>query len=313
MHERIAIGQLLDEPARRELQVDHLVGRLVESEAEQQREVVASSPLTSPSRDRGRHRAASLLRASAATGSFSKMPAARADDLGDAAVRRLLLVRQAATPQHPRRRWPSTSAVASAPAATCRCRRGPSTVIRCGSFPRSRRGPRQSRTTAAPGRDRRAASARSVGWPAPHGSPTSQAAHGLALALRSIGSSSSNANACRAADRSPRRRRAAGGRGRLQPGGGVHDVAGRERLPGRRVERDHGLAAADGGADLEVELRVAFVQLARSPRARRARPARRARRRRSRARGAPNTAITASPMYFSTTPPYRSIRSRSSW
>jgi putative nucleotidyltransferase with HDIG domain len=52
-----------------------------------------------------------------------------------------------------------------------------------------------------------------------------------------------------------------GGRGRLQPGGCVHDVARRERLPGRRVERDDGFSRGDGRADLEAELGTDPVQL----------------------------------------------------
>ena len=48
--------------------------------------------------------------------------------------------------------------------------------------------------------------------------------------------------------------------GRLQPRRGVDDVTGRERFPGRGIERDDGLASVHGGASSEAES-VRAVQL----------------------------------------------------
>ena len=101
-------------------------------------------------------------------------------------------------------------------------------------------------------------------------------------------------------------------RGTLQARGRVHDVPGHDPLAflGAGAEGDHGLARVDADPHLQRERRVFLVQLldrledAAAPRAP---PARRSS---SCVTGAPNAAITASPMNFSTVPPYRSISSR---
>ena len=100
--------------------------------------------------------------------------------------------------------------------------------------------------------------------------------------------------------------------GLLEARGDVDGVAGDEPLPRGRVARDD-LAGVDAGAVLErdaearVELGVQRPRARPASRRRRAPPARR----RPRAGcGRPNTAITASPMNFSTVPPWRSSSSR---
>ena len=93
----------------------------------------------------------------------------------------------------------------------------------------------------------------------------------------------------------------AGGGGALKSRRRVHDVPGRQRVAQARHHRDDGLARADRGAYREIEARVRSFNS--SIPSRIDRPARTARSASSaRASGAPKTAITASPMYFSTTP-----------
>ena len=98
----------------------------------------------------------------------------------------------------------------------------------------------------------------------------------------------------------------------LEPGGGVDGGAGDDRLAGRRVERRDGFAGVDPGADLHgdpvVCSRLAFRSTSRARIASAARSARAGSS--SCAFGTPNTAITASPMYFSTVPPCASISPR---
>ena len=97
-------------------------------------------------------------------------------------------------------------------------------------------------------------------------------------------------------------------RGALETSGGVDDVAGGHSLAGIRlcIELDERLAGRDPHAELEplLELRTRGWRAPHVPRA----PDR------PRApTGAPKSAITASPMNFSTVPPYRSssVRTRS--
>ena len=87
-------------------------------------------------------------------------------------------------------------------------------------------------------------------------------------------------------------------------GGGVDQVAGDHALVGR-TDRDRRLAGQHAGAGLDAG---PSERTRRRPA--RARHAPRARRHPRAAVGAPQTAITASPMNFSTVPPYRSITSR---
>ena len=91
------------------------------------------------------------------------------------------------------------------------------------------------------------------------------------------------------------------GRGRLQPRGGVDDVAGHERLAfGRmRVERDERLAGVDRRRESRARRRPSASRTASAARTARSGSS-------SCATGAPKTAITASPMNFSTVPPKRS-------
>ena len=106
---------------------------------------------------------------------------------------------------------------------------------------------------------------------------------------------------CLAADEEPSR-----SRGGLKPRRGVHDVAGSQHVRARGIDGNHGVAGVHGGARDEVE-RLLAVQLLD--------PFEHTKTRANRAlcvlavryRG-PKTAITASPMNFSTTPPWCSIR-----
>ena len=88
---------------------------------------------------------------------------------------------------------------------------------------------------------------------------------------------------------------------RLDPRGGVHEVAGHHALADR-ADRDRGLAREDAGPRPQVgdptSWPRASTAAARSSAARTARSASS-----SLATGAPHTAITASPMNFSTVPP----------
>ena len=117
----------------------------------------------------------------------------------------------------------------------------------------------------------------------------------------------------RAADEHP-----AGRRLGLQPGGGVHHVAGDDRLPAvvRRGHVDQRLAGGD--ADPERPPVRSARPSGSAPVAGRG-PARTQRTASvSVATGAPNSTIAASPMYFSTTPPYwrtirRTVAKKSVW
>ena len=233
----------------------------------------------SPSKDKDATRPASLLRASAG-GSSSKMPAARATISEIGAVRRLLRVREAATPQHPR---PAAFELRGRLSAESRLpdagwsdhgdqmrlvpRDDPLPGIADDlqlPSPTDERGPREP-----------------SGGRLHHGRTSQPGAQGLALALRSdrvdlvVGEDALREPMGLLADDDT-----SGGRGRLQPGGGVHDVAGRERLPGRRVERDDGFARAHRGPNPEAELRDGSGSAPRSLRERRARRERRVRRHR---------------------------------
>ena len=89
----------------------------------------------------------------------------------------------------------------------------------------------------------------------------------------------------------------AGRRDGLQPARGVDEVAGDHALV-RGAERDRRLAGQDAGARLDRRARASRTASTRS------RPARTARSASSSwATGAPHTAMTASPMNFSTVPP----------
>ena len=167
------------------------------------------------------------------TGSFSKMPAATRTISPHASVRRLFLVREAPTPEHAtaltarlRRRPPARSRDFPMPG-------GPSTVTRWARPPydRSVPGPADDQKLPVPTDER--ASPRSDGCAgATSGSPTSQR-QGLALALRL------DRGRALEGERVPGQPvglladdRAAGRRRRLESRRRVHDVAGREGVPG---------------------------------------------------------------------------------
>ena len=102
-------------------------------------------------------------------------------------------------------------------------------------------------------------------------------------------------------------------RSRLEPRRGIHHVAHDERGTLRRgIELDDSLARVHAHAHAELGARQFFVQRRDGDRDLRA--ARTARSASSpRATGAPKTAITASPMNFSTVPPKRSISTLTHW
>ena len=258
-HERIAIGQFLDESARRELQVDRVVSRVIETEAHQQREVSRRVRCLAIEGQRG-HETREL--APRLGGRVVLEDARRArDDLGDGAVRRLLRVREATTPQHP---CPAAfelpgrfTAEAGLPDAGWTDHGDQMRLVpRDDPFP----GIADDLQLSPPTDER---GSREPAGRLLHHSRTSQpGAHGLALALGSDrvdlveGEDALHEPMGLLADDDT-----SGGRGRLQPGGGVHDVAGRKRLPGRRVERDDGFARAHRCPDPEAELGTDPVQL----------------------------------------------------
>ena len=95
----------------------------------------------------------------------------------------------------------------------------------------------------------------------------------------------------------------------LQPGGDVDGVPDRERLAlaGHDLARVDADAALDPDAPVAVELLVELAERSRAcPRPRERRVSASS----SCTTGTPNTAMTASPMNFSTVPPWRSIASR---
>ena len=99
------------------------------------------------------------------------------------------------------------------------------------------------------------------------------------------------------------------GRRLLEPRGDVHRVSGDEPLPARGIAGDD-LARVHADADLDADAVVAFelvVQDRRAPRASRPPRGRLAPGRPRAERGMPKTAMTASPMNFSTVPPCASI------
>ena len=140
-------------------------------------------------------------------------------------------------------------------------------------------------------------------WP-PRSATTRRARHagtGAGLPLRSCSPAGSKAIAARRgalgglADED-----GAGRRHRLEPGRGVHHVAGDHPLADR-ADRDGGLAGEDAGPQLErLVARLAPRWRTASTRSRAVRTARSASS--SCATGVPQTAITASPMNFSTVP-----------
>ncbi len=99
-HQRVAGGKLLDESARRVLQVDRIVGRLVDAETHQQGEVPRPFGRLLSGQEAGDQ---ILELAPGVGGRVVLEDAGRpSHDLGDGTVRRLLCVREAAAPQDPR-------------------------------------------------------------------------------------------------------------------------------------------------------------------------------------------------------------------
>ena len=308
--ERLSFGQMLDEHPHRELQVDRLVGRIVESETEDQAE--------EPGRLGG------LLRREQRVDGFGELGAGgpgrivlvdagdAPDDPADASVRRLLLVREAPTPEgSPSQPFDPLGGLARDPrlADTGRAddRHDVWATVLDGSLPDAveerelavapdersvRRGPaarRLERLEDRPGGDRRCLPLRADGGDRLE--PERMSREPMRLL----------------ADEEAARRG-----GVLQTGGRVHDVAGRERLPG--VGSTAITASPVQTAPRTSRSSPSFASLSSWIPSRIERPARTARSASStRASGAPKTAMTASPMYFSTIPPWRSIRSRASW
>ena len=202
-----------------------------------------------------------------------------------------------ARPRRPRRRYSRASRDFPIPA-------GPSTVTRCGWLDATARSHAERISDSSWSRP--TSGVCEIGRVAVRGSPTEPGRDRLALALRQTGGSSSYRTRGGSAAGLGVDDHASRGRRVLQPRGRVHHVAGRERVLGRRVDRDHGLpvhtpartARARPGCRLQlgdpVQDRVRGADGALGVLAL--------------ASGAPNTAMTASPMYFSTMPPCFSIR-----
>ena len=299
--DRVSLGEVLDEHPRGELEVHDLVGRFVEPEAEDHAEVPRGFlrfGFGVEGGDGGRKLGAGDLDAVVLVdvGDLS-------DDLACGSVRRAFFVRQAPAPQRDA----------------------------AGRLDVSRQLASEARL-ADPGRaeDRHEVRPRRIDRPAPDAGEDLELV--VATDERSAGhrARTGGVERCQHLPRGDRLalalrldrlellelervtdqlvgllpdQHAAGGRCVLQACRGVGDVAGRERLARRRVDRDDGLAGAHRSPELEIEPGMRDVQLVDALDDRRAPLGRPARRRRPSRAASPNTAMTASPMYFSTAPP----------
>ncbi len=92
---------------------------------------------------------------------------------------------------------------------------------------------------------------------------TSQAGTGVRFPLASIGVELLITNRVFCQAESLRSDDCSTGRScRLQPGGGIHDVAGGERVSRPRVDFDHRLAGGNPNSDLQIEAEMTLVEFA---------------------------------------------------
>ena len=257
--ERLPFGQMLDEHPHREPQVDRLVGRIVESEAEDQ----AEEPGRLGGLLRREERVDGLGELGpGGPGRIVLVDAGDApDDPADAAVRRLLLVREAPTPEgSPSPPLDPLGGLARDPrladAGRADDRHDVRATVLDGSLPDAF----EEGELAVPPDERRvrrgSAARRLDGLDDRPPGDRLGLALGIDVGERLQAEGVPGEPMRLLADDEP------AGCGRvLQAGGRVHDVAGRERVTGRGVDRDHGHAGADRRPHLQVETCVRRVQL----------------------------------------------------
>ena len=251
-----ALGQPFDQLPRRELQVDRVVGRLVQAQSQQQREVACGVVDLGHRQQRARERCELGPRRVGRL--VVEDPRRAPNDLAGSQVRGGLLVGEAPAPQRAPVRGDDVGELAREPRLpdTRRPEHGyqmwPARTHRALPRRADQRqllvAPDQRRVRDRPG--------------ARHGLSDQPRRHRLALALGHDRREllvrervSGQPPGLRVDDHATRGRRV------LQARGRVHDVAGGERVLGRRVDRDHGLARAHGGADREVEPRMPKIEL----------------------------------------------------
>ena len=259
--ERLPLGEMLHEHPHREQQVDRLVGRRVEPEARGSGSGSAS-PRRPPAVGEELVDGAGELRAGDLDGIVLVDAGDASHHLAGGAVGRLLLVREAPTPQGATSLPLESARRPREPSATCRSRpaRGSS---RCADGRPRRLGPRRWRG-ASSSRSRPTSGVCDVGrLPGPRAaSTTDHATTGAAFPFASTAGIGSNRKAWRVSRcvSSPTRR---------PPGAAAFcrraavfttsPVA--SASPGVGLDGDHGLAGADGSAHLEVESLVGGVEL----------------------------------------------------